>query len=147
MKPSTALAALAPLLPLASARVNGFAVPTSIKPGSTFDVTITTENYIQSVEDVAMSFGYAPENEAGPDQLGTAFLSSRFIGPDESNITSNITASVTFPEDAFYEPIVFKGALFSLLGARYGPSVGTFEVAVDVSDHTSTEYKRSSPVS
>ena len=99
MKYSTLLAsALASGSP-ALARIYGIAVPETVcihiysphsssqtlmdvqvAPGSEFSVIIETQNYIQSVQDVAISFGYAPQ--ASPDNEGLGvFLNSRFLGP------------------------------------------------------------------
>jgi len=78
------LVASAALLSLASARIIGIAVPDTIAPGSGFNAIIETENYIQSVYDVAIAFGVAPGN-GFPDSLGTV-MDSFYLGPGEFTI-------------------------------------------------------------
>jgi len=78
MKLSIAAAATA-LLAAAEARLVGIAIPDVIRPGEGFNAIILTENYIQSVYDVAIAFGYKPAG-AFPDSLGTV-LDSFYLGP------------------------------------------------------------------
>ena len=132
MLPTTLLT----LLPaLASASISGIAVPATVAPGDSFRAIIQTQNFIQSVQDVAISFGLAPEADARPDAL-VNFLSNKYLGPDNSNISTNITHIVTVPEDMPQGPAVFTGMLFSLLGAVYSPNEQTFTVDVTVGDFT-----------
>lgn len=79
------LAALAPLLATASARIVGIAVPETVAPGSTVVAKIVTQNYIQAVYDVAVAFGFAP-GEGFPESLGQV-IGSSYIGPSASSIT------------------------------------------------------------
>ena len=80
MRFSTLSSAL--LLPLlTTARLTGFALPGVVAPGSTFDITLITEDYIQSVEDVAMAFGFAPAADAHNGSLGTTLLPEKSLGP------------------------------------------------------------------
>lgn len=74
--------ALSTLLSLASARIIGIAVPKTIHPGDGFNAVIITENYIQSVSDVAIAFGVAP-GAGYPGTLGTT-LQSYYLGPGTS---------------------------------------------------------------
>jgi hypothetical protein len=75
----TILASAVPLISLASARIVGIAVPDTIKPGDGFNAIIETENYIQSVYDVAIAFGASP-GAGYPGTLGTV-MDSFYLGP------------------------------------------------------------------
>jgi hypothetical protein len=75
----TPLIALTTLLTTAQARINGIAVPSTIKPGEEFEAIILSSNYIQRVYDVAIAFGYSP-GDGYPDTLGTV-LDSFYLGP------------------------------------------------------------------
>jgi hypothetical protein len=82
MRSSTFLSlAAASLLSTAQARINGFFLPSTIYADTETYITITTEGYIQSVEDVSISFGIAPKAQAYPQTLGPTLLSSKFLGP------------------------------------------------------------------
>ena len=76
---------LASLLSLSSARIIGIAVPATIRPGDGFNAIIETENYIQSVYDVAIAFGVAP-GAGYPGTLGTV-LGSYYLGPGKTKRT------------------------------------------------------------
>ena len=81
MRPQPILAtALSLFTALTSARIYGIAVPSTIAPGSNFRVTILTQNYIQSVQDVAIAFGLAPNDQIANSSLGT-LLNSKYLGP------------------------------------------------------------------
>ena len=80
-------AATAAILPTTQARINGIAVPDTIKPGSGFNAIILSSNYIQSVYDVAIAFGCAPGN-GFPGSLGQV-LGSYYLGPGESYFLPN----------------------------------------------------------
>lgn len=70
MRPSSLFAASASLLSLVHARIAGIGVPSTIKPGDTFELVIENEIYIQSVTDVAMAVGYAAGSNPAGDGLG-----------------------------------------------------------------------------
>lgn len=79
MRASIAAAATAALSSLASARITGISVPETIKPGDTIDAIIVSSNYIQSVYDVSIAFGYF-HGKGIPQSLG--FLAgSMYLGP------------------------------------------------------------------
>ena len=80
MKFATLLAA-ATTATMASARIIGIAAPETIKAGEAFTAKILTENYIQSVADVAIAFGVAP-NAGYPGALGN-LAGEFFLGPGE----------------------------------------------------------------
>jgi hypothetical protein len=79
MRFSAILAAAASLATLSTAKIVGVAVPSTIRPGDGFNAIILTENYIQSVLDIAVGFGVAPGAGYGGD-LGTV-LGSFYLGP------------------------------------------------------------------
>lgn len=83
------LAACASLLPLATARIVGIAIPDTIQAGGGFNAVIETENYIQAVYDVAIVFGVAP-GVGYPGSLGNV-MDSFYLGPEQSNVDYNIT--------------------------------------------------------
>ncbi len=154
---------------LTSASISGIAVPSTIAPGSNFRVTIITEDFTQSVQDVAIAFGLAPNAAIANSSLGT-LLSSKYLGPgklfssfsltavllpasfnsvdmliDNSNIETNITHFVQIPDGLATGPIVFTSSLFSLLGADYEPHLQSFSVNVTVGEFTSSELVSSTP--
>ncbi|KAK4085539.1 uncharacterized protein Triagg1_529 [Trichoderma aggressivum f. europaeum] len=135
------VAAIASLLAVANARIVGISVPETIAPGSTVSATVLTENYIQSVYDVAIVFGYA--NGAGwPESLGSV-ISSSYLGPDESNVTYNITRHITIPASAPKGDALISASLYSLYGATYGPTITNFNVSVTIGEYTSPTFKSS----
>lgn len=79
MKFGLSLAALTGLLSLATARIEGFAVPKTIKPGDQFDAVLIGHNYIQTVAEVAAAFGVQP-GQGYKGVLGTQ-LGSVYLGP------------------------------------------------------------------
>ena len=66
------------LVSTAAARIAGVAAPSQIAAGSDVQITIITENYIQSVLDVSAAFGLS--QTVSPDTLGN-YLTSFYIGP------------------------------------------------------------------
>jgi hypothetical protein len=76
---SSIVLSVATLLSAAQARIYGIAVPDTIKPGEGFTAIIESENYIQSVYDVAIAFGYYP-GTGFPGSLGQA-VASFYLGP------------------------------------------------------------------
>lgn len=75
--------AIAALLSTAQAHINGISVPSTIKPGDTFNVIILSSNWIQSSYDVAIAFGYAT-GKGFPGSLGTV-ADSFYLGPGMLN--------------------------------------------------------------
>lgn len=76
MRLTSITAATAPLLSLAHARIGGIGVPSTIKPGDTFNLIIEGTGYIQSVTDVSIAVGYALGDAPQADGLSifiTAF--------------------------------------------------------------------------
>ena len=65
------------LLGATTARIVGLAAPSKLAPGSDFQITLITEDYVQSVFDVSAAFGLSPI--VFPGTLGT-YISSFYIG-------------------------------------------------------------------
>ncbi|UKZ79431.1 hypothetical protein TrVFT333_007185 [Trichoderma virens FT-333] len=132
------VAAIASLLAVANARIVGIAVPETVAPGATIEATILTENYIQSVYDVAIVFGYA----AGNGFLSLSAVSLPPTTSDPSNVSGNLTRSITIPASAQKgEKALISASLMSLYGAVYGPTLTNFNVSVTVGDATSSTLK------
>lgn len=70
MRSTHIFAATASLLSLVHARIGGIGIPSTIKPGDTFDLIIEGQGYIQSVTDVFIAVGYALGAAPGDDGLG-----------------------------------------------------------------------------
>ncbi|KAL7789774.1 hypothetical protein V8C37DRAFT_385705 [Trichoderma ceciliae] len=136
------LAAFSPFLAVANAIITGIAVPETIAPGESFTITLRTQNYIQAVYDVAFVVGYA-DGDGHSGSLGTV-LGSYYLGPNESNILTNITRSVPFPAGNPMGDGLITVSIMSLFGVASGPSLTNFNVTVTVGDMTSKIYKSSS---
>ncbi|PTB66525.1 hypothetical protein BBK36DRAFT_1119116 [Trichoderma citrinoviride] len=134
-------AAFASLLAVASARIVGISVPETVAPGSTVKGIIVTENYIQSVYDVAVAWGFA-HGEGFPGSLGSV-IDSSYLGPNLSNQVGNITQYITIPASAAKGDAVISASVMSLYGAAYSPTLTNFNVSVTVGDFTSPTYKAS----
>lgn len=144
MRTSTFVAALASAS-LASARIVGIAAPATIVPGKPFTLTLLTENYIQSVADIAVAWGFSPP-PGFPYSLGS-LASSAYLGPDKSNTLENVTLEVTAPAGLSGvqkdEKAVLSAGVYSLYGASSGPTVLNANVTVNVGDQVSEETVRS----
>jgi hypothetical protein len=97
-----------------------------------------TENYIQSVSDVAVAWGFQTPSTAYPQgypyTLGS-FTNSSYLGPKQSNTLNNVTVVATVPgslEVGKY--VVFGVAVMSLYGASGGPITQGWNVTVHVGE-------------
>lgn len=141
----TTFAAGLTTLSAASARIIGIEAPSTLAPNSTFNLTLLTENYIQTVADISVAWGYqlAP---GFPLSLGS-FVQSAYLGPNKSNTLENITVQATVPEglaaDVYNGSLVLTAGVTSLYGASAGPVVAGFNVSVKVGEETSEETVRS----
>lgn len=81
MKTSTIFTSLA-AISLASARITGFAAPATVKADDDVAIEILTENFSQTVYDVAITFGLTPTNASYPGALGTV-ISTKPLGAGE----------------------------------------------------------------
>jgi hypothetical protein len=130
---ATAMAATS----LASARIVGIAAPPTLAPNSTFTLTLVTENYIQTVADVAVAWGFqfptAAYPNGFPNTLGS-FAGSAYLGPSKSNTLGNVTVQAVAPVGEAWEgkTAVLSVGLFSLYGASGSTVVGAFNVTVDI---------------
>ncbi|KAJ4299539.1 hypothetical protein N0V90_004785 [Kalmusia sp. IMI 367209] len=143
MRASTVFSGLATAT-LASARLTGLAAPSTLAPSQPFTLTLITENYIQTVADISIAWGYAPA-PGFPHSLGS-FANSSYLGPTKSNQLKNVTIETTAPaelEQWAGKEVVLAGSLFSLYGASGGPSVTNFNVTVSIGDETSDDVVRS----
>lgn len=143
MRTSTLLATLSTAA-LSSARLVGVAAPSTLAPSQPFTLTLITENYIQSVADVAVAWGYSL-SPGFPNSLGS-FTSSSYLGPDKSNQLQNVTIAATAPEGLENwqgKEVTLSASLYSLYGASGGPSVTNFNVSVTVGEETGGEVVRS----
>lgn len=123
----------------ASARIIGIAAPSVLCPNETFTLTLLTENYIQSVADISVAWGYslAP---GYPTTLGS-FVQSAYLGPEKSNTLENVTVEATVPaqlaNDAYNGSLVLSAGVYSLYGASSSVTVAGFNVTVEVGDEAS----------
>ncbi|KAJ4985160.1 hypothetical protein SVAN01_09387 [Stagonosporopsis vannaccii] len=144
----TSLAAALTSLSAASARIIGIEAPSTLAPNSTFTLTLLTENYIQTVADISVAWGYSVA-PGYPTALGS-FAQSAYLGPDKSNTLENITVQATVPEglaaDAWNGSVVLSAGVTSLYGASAGPVVMGFNVTVKVGAETGGETVQSDGV-
>lgn len=109
------LASAATLLVATQARIVGFYAPNTAAPGSKVRLEIQTENFSQSIEDVAMSFGITTGEGAFLGSLGQlistkilgagTFLSFRLQRQRQSSVTDQVCRSLQhFGEHHTYHP-------------------------------------------
>lgn len=141
----TSFATALTTLSAASARIIGIEAPSVLAPNSTFNLTLLTENYIQSVADISVAWGYslAP---GYPATLGS-FVQSSYLGPNKSNTLENITIEATVPaglaSDTYNGSLILSAGLYSLYGASSSPVVTGFNVTVHVCSETSEDTVKS----
>lgn len=119
---------------VATARIVGMAAPAMIAPNSNITITLITENYIQSVQDISAAF--ALSTQLTPGFLGTQYLGSFYLGPEKSNVLTNLTFSVTTPSDVSSVKYI-TGAVNSLYGVSSGHVTLQFDVPMTSGDETS----------
>jgi hypothetical protein len=147
MRTSTIIGSAVTLLAATTqARITGFYAPKTVAVDSDVKLLIRGEDYIQSIQDVAIAFGSQHGTNPTPDSLGT-LLGSKYLGPDNSNVEANITAIVHIPSGTQKGKTVLTASLFSLIGALYSPDTEDFQVTVKVGEFTSSEYVFSHSVS
>ncbi|KAH7203731.1 hypothetical protein DER44DRAFT_384905 [Fusarium oxysporum] len=135
-------AASTALLALAEARITGIKVPKEIAVGEPFEAIIVRENYIQSVFDSSIVFGYAPESQY-PGTIGQV-ADSFALGKKESNKVEPLKKKLTIPEGATKGKGLVTAALLSIYGASGSPTISEYNVTVTFGDKTSKEYASSS---
>ncbi|KAF4337361.1 secreted NIS1 [Fusarium beomiforme] len=135
-------AASAALLALAEARITGIKVPKEIAVGEPFETIIVRENYIQSVFDSSIVFGYAPVSQY-PGTIGQV-ADSFALGKKESNKVEPLKEKLTIPKEATKGKGLVTAALLSIYGASGDPVISQYNVTVTFGDKTSEEYVSSS---
>jgi hypothetical protein len=141
---------------LASARLIGISAPSTLAPNSTFELTLLSEGYIQTVADIAVAWGFDllpgyPGSLGGygdsayafpPSSLPLANNMYSYLGPSKSNQgQQNVTISATVPTALaggyyFGKQVLLNAAVFSLYGASSGPTVTGFNVTVTIGNAT-----------
>ncbi|OAL04595.1 hypothetical protein IQ06DRAFT_290651 [Phaeosphaeriaceae sp. SRC1lsM3a] len=149
MRTSTLLTALTSSS-LASARIIGLAAPATLTPNASFTLTLLTENYIQSVADVAVAWGFQTPTENNPTgfpyTLGS-FANSAYLGPEKSNTLQNVTIDATAPATLEKgKDVVLGVAVMSLYGASGGPITQAWNVTVHVGEEASGDLVASREV-
>ncbi len=160
------IAAVASLLAVAQAKINGISLPATIQPGQGFNLIIESSDFIQSIYDVSIAVGYA--TGAGyPGDLGTV-LGSYYLGPgmffslslshqsprastltgrshtEQSNQLNNFPKWVQLPAGIPLGQGVISASLFSLVGAAAGPTLSQYNVTVTFGTTTSSNLVSSS---
>ncbi|KAI5302488.1 hypothetical protein KEM56_000654 [Ascosphaera pollenicola] len=131
---ATAITALAGV---ASARIDAFRVPQTVKPGDTFSVTLVGHNYIQTMYEVAAAFGISSHTYGSyPGTLPTV-LDSVYLGPEKSNTIDSYDFPVTIPENTEKGDYTFTVGMFELIGALNSPNAGYMSTNFTVGDETS----------
>ncbi|KAI5282619.1 hypothetical protein KEM54_002688 [Ascosphaera aggregata] len=139
MKFST-VTALTVLAGVASARIDAFTVPKTIKAGEEFEVTLVSHGYIQSMYEIAAAFGLSSfQSGSYASQSLQIYLDSVYLGPETSNTYDNYTFPIIVPKDTKNGVYAFTIGLFELVGALNSPSAGTMSANVTVGDKTSGE--------
>jgi hypothetical protein len=137
MRFSTLASALT-TLSLASARIVGLSTPSALTPNSTFTITLLSENYIQSVQEVAVAWGFQVPTSANPQgypyTLGR-YTNSSYLGPEKSNTQGNVSIEAMVPGALEVgQDVVFSVALMSIYGASGGPITQSWNVTVHVGE-------------
>ncbi|KAF4458161.1 secreted protein NIS1 [Fusarium austroafricanum] len=128
----------AALIALSEARITGIKVPKEIKVGEPFEAIIVRENYIQSVYDSSIVFGYGPPSTY-PGTIGRV-ADSFYLGAEESNKLEPLKEKLTIPKDAPKGKGLVTAALLSIYGASGSPVISEYNVTVTFGDKTSKEY-------
>ncbi|KAK8188025.1 hypothetical protein IWZ00DRAFT_442126 [Phyllosticta capitalensis] len=138
MKFATALVTgLVSMASVASGRITGITLPTKIGVNEVFNITVKSENYIQSIADIAFAFGIIEPQYATPGTLGMYLVSESFLGPSFSNQISDFIIPVgPIPDYVPKGQTVFSAALFSLLGSRFTPTTLIYNATVEIAEHT-----------
>ncbi|CZT25008.1 uncharacterized protein RCC_10736 [Ramularia collo-cygni] len=137
---STSILTLTGLISSATAIITGVAVPSTIAPGSTVSLTLTTANYIQSVADISVAFALSPA--IYPGYLGADLLGSFYLGPSKSNVLTNITFDVAVPANVA-DVKYLTAIITSLYGATHGPVTTQYNVPITIGKDTSDELSSS----
>lgn len=126
------------LITLSQARIIGISAPSTVAPGVPFTISVLTQNYIQTVYDVAIGFGISA-GAGYPGTLGNV-LATEYLGPDKSNVITPLNFTVSVSESFAKGEATIAASLMSLYGASSAPTLGEWNVTVTVGDATSEEY-------
>jgi hypothetical protein len=141
MRTSTLFAGLSGVA-LSTARLTGISAPSTISNSKGYTLNLITENYIQSVADIAVAWGYAPR-PGFPGTIGSS-TGSAYLGPDKSNQLKNVPIEVPAPSGLTVgQEYVLGVSLFSLYGASGTPTTTLINVTVTVGDEVSEETVKS----
>lgn len=136
----SALAATLAAASLSSARIVGIAAPSTIAPNSTYTLTLLTENYIQSVADIAVAWGFS--TPPGFQYSLGSFVTSSYLGPTKSNTLKNVTIEASAPaglENWQGKEVLLSAGVYSLYGVSSGPTVLNANVTINVGEKTSND--------
>lgn len=129
---------------LASARIIGISVPSTLAANATFPFTLITENYIQTVADVAVVFGFQLPTDAYPTgypgSLG-GYVQSLYLGPEKSNTSKNVTIEAKVSDLLAYQnwkgkELVLTAGIYSIYGASGNALIDGWNVTVTIGDTT-----------
>ncbi|PVI03079.1 hypothetical protein DM02DRAFT_612466 [Periconia macrospinosa] len=141
MRASTLLTILAPLA-TTTARITGISAPSEINNSSSFDLILQGTNYIQTVADISVAWGYS----LTPGFFGTlgSEASSVYLGPEKSNKVGDIVIQAPPPQGlALGRDHVLAVAVTSLYGASGTPTVTLFNVTLMMSNRISGQRSNS----
>ncbi|CAK4031412.1 Hypothetical predicted protein [Lecanosticta acicola] len=117
----------------ATARIVGMAAPAQIAPIQQINVTLITQDYIQSVQDLSCAFALTSELDGGGD-LGTVHQGTANDSAieEKSNVLDNLTFTLTMPDETTTKD---KKYITGIVNSLYGVSntAATIEFAVPVS--------------
>ncbi|KAF2032792.1 hypothetical protein EK21DRAFT_15304, partial [Setomelanomma holmii] len=145
---TSSLSTLLATISIATARIVGISSPPVLTPGTPFTFNLTTENYIQSVADVAVAWGFqlpTANNPTGYPYTVGSFTNSSYLGPSKSNVLEDVSVESYVPEglssDAYNEKdVVFSVAVMSLYGASGVPSTTGWNVTVKIGESTGGDW-------
>ncbi|KAH7067173.1 hypothetical protein FB567DRAFT_599531 [Paraphoma chrysanthemicola] len=147
MRTST-LSTLVATASIASARIIGFSAPPVLTPSTPFTFNLTTENYIQTVADIAVVWGFqlptASAPTGYPDSLG-AFANSSYLGPTKSDVLGDVTVDAYAPGDLSSstwngKDVVLTVAVTSLYGASAGPVTQSWNATVKIGEGSGGDW-------
>ena len=125
------------LLTSTSARIIGLSAPSTIATGTPFNISLLTEDYIQSVYDVGFAIGVSPGAGYYPQALGQVLTSASLSALSNKIVPLNFT--VTVPTTFELGTNVTLGAsIMSLYGAVSQPILASWNVSVAIGDAVSS---------
>ena len=144
-------ALLATLVAAASARLVAISAPAALAPNTSFTFNLTTQNYIQSVADLSVAWGFqlpsVDQPTGWPHSVG-CFASSAYLGPGRSNQPYDVVVNGTVPVELnraewYGKDVVLSVAVTSLYGQGGMVVVYGWNVTVKIGETTGGVYVRS----